>query len=783
MADRNLFWELKTRFPEVPDLVINKYISTFGHDRERCLEMLTNESPKYLFDNQAGEVNDQLSGLNIGESRPRSDSSGSNMSNASSSSASSRPPYHSSHSLRNVPGYRGPIIGTDDCHPSTAPVLPNEINQFMDYYQNEQNPNEIPNINCNNAGGMQSYSSSRMVSYGSYGLNPSGNPSASSSQSVLRPIEVQHVQTSRETNALIQQPNYFEIRVMPSYSGSGHVTRVTQAQPVTQNRDWIQHPVHYNHPYQNVVYPSNQNPAFRPDLRSLPLSSNQYGENSSSTASSPYRSPEDEHINFSQQQYESQHSSQATIYLQNPTANSPTFTRTDRPMHSPGQYTNLQPSNEHGASQNVYRGAVVNNPQPSPKGITGPVVVEIKTPQRSGVQSHIQYFNKISGTPNSNHGGANSQTVQNVMLGHVTPLNENSSESHQNFMSRHYTPERPTVINIQGQVTSRDEGGFMKFPPMPNECRVPGHPHGTVQKSASVESNSVFSSELDYRCVPSQPFMSPASSHSSLSSESSAARERPRSGSVQDDPAYLQALLSHQKSRMSKLMEDLSVAEDKVDKLRSEVTNLESHVIEKKRQKSSVFPSSVDLAKLRGENLQLQADIQLMTREIDLYNNGQTPLGVLDPLEQQNFYKNMNTGQRGSIYASTAQTPPRTYTSTVTTSVTTTVSTPTRRPPEIPPERPPRDPPPRDVPPPLPPRIAAASQVPPAPPRQPTVNSGDSDIDGEQWSCSACTFLNHPALNKCECCEMPRMNMTSSALSSRDEPDTFPSAGPNSQVT
>lgn len=33
------------------------------------------------------------------------------------------------------------------------------------------------------------------------------------------------------------------------------------------------------------------------------------------------------------------------------------------------------------------------------------------------------------------------------------------------------------------------------------------------------------------------------------------------------------------------------------------------------------------------------------------------PLGVLDPLEQQNFYKNMNTGPQGSIYS---RPPPQT---------------------------------------------------------------------------------------------------------------------------
>lgn len=30
------------------------------------------------------------------------------------------------------------------------------------------------------------------------------------------------------------------------------------------------------------------------------------------------------------------------------------------------------------------------------------------------------------------------------------------------------------------------------------------------------------------------------------------------------------------------------------------------------------------------------------------------------------------------------------------------------------------------------------------------------DDEGAQWNCTACTFLNHPALIRCEQCEMPR---------------------------
>lgn len=30
------------------------------------------------------------------------------------------------------------------------------------------------------------------------------------------------------------------------------------------------------------------------------------------------------------------------------------------------------------------------------------------------------------------------------------------------------------------------------------------------------------------------------------------------------------------------------------------------------------------------------------------------------------------------------------------------------------------------------------------------------DLDGPKWNCDVCTFLNHPQLNKCEQCEMPK---------------------------
>ena len=42
---------------------------------------------------------------------------------------------------------------------------------------------------------------------------------------------------------------------------------------------------------------------------------------------------------------------------------------------------------------------------------------------------------------------------------------------------------------------------------------------------------------------------------------------------------------------MEKLLEDMKSAEDRVNDLKSEVTKLESNVIERKRKRNSTFPS------------------------------------------------------------------------------------------------------------------------------------------------------------------------------------------------
>ncbi|XP_074662705.1 mitogen-activated protein kinase kinase kinase 7-interacting protein 3 homolog [Tubulanus polymorphus] len=226
--------------------------------------------------------------------------------------------------------------------------------------------------------------------------------------------------------------------------------------------------------------------------------------------------------------------------------------------------------------------------------------------------------------------------------------------------------------------------------------------------------NLLTSNDPDLTKVTQQPIQpSPASSLSSLNSvdgqRNDGKTSRSNSAGTPDDIAYTQALLLHQRACFERLRKEFERERVKAEAERLEVEYKERELLQRKLKRSNEFPTPEDVAKFRDENRRLQVDIEIMTREIDHYNNGQAPLGVLDPIEQQSFYSNMSsTGQSGPLRIPSTNT-----------------------------------------------LEALAHQNPPAPPPPP-----DPDPEeGDNWNCSACTFLNHPALDKCECCDMPRMTL------------------------
>ncbi|KAJ8355986.1 hypothetical protein SKAU_G00187800 [Synaphobranchus kaupii] len=204
--------------------------------------------------------------------------------------------------------------------------------------------------------------------------------------------------------------------------------------------------------------------------------------------------------------------------------------------------------------------------------------------------------------------------------------------------------------------------------------------------------------------LPSDHFAEPDPRH--LSDPLSAHRERPseprRPSMGSDDAAYTQALLIHQKARMERLWHELELKKKKLEKLKEEVNEMENDLTRRRLQRSnsvSTIPSIEEMQQLRCKNRILQIDIDCLTKEIDLL---QTRGPHFNPSVIHNFYDNI--GFLGPV-----QPKPK---GTI--------------------------------------NVESSSKNPK------TLGEAAEEDEGTQWNCTACTFLNHPALNRCEQCEFPR---------------------------
>ncbi|CDQ57501.1 unnamed protein product [Oncorhynchus mykiss] len=228
-------------------------------------------------------------------------------------------------------------------------------------------------------------------------------------------------------------------------------------------------------------------------------------------------------------------------------------------------------------------------------------------------------------------------------------------------------------------------------------------------------------------------FVEPEPHH--LSDPLSAYRERPseprRLSMGSDDAAYTQALLVHQKARMERLWHELELKKRTLEKLKEEVNEMENDLTRRRLERSnsqSQIPSIEEMQQLRCKNRILQIDIDLLTKEIDLQTRGPH----FNPSAIHNFYDNI--GFLGPV-------PPKPkgtlrvgkislfYSNVNTVHVNKHCSLNMVK--SI---------------------ILISSMVSTC-----IHSSSDQEEDeGTQWSCTACTFLNHPALNRCEQCEFPR---------------------------
>ncbi|XP_056619905.1 TGF-beta-activated kinase 1 and MAP3K7-binding protein 2 isoform X1 [Triplophysa dalaica] len=206
-----------------------------------------------------------------------------------------------------------------------------------------------------------------------------------------------------------------------------------------------------------------------------------------------------------------------------------------------------------------------------------------------------------------------------------------------------------------------------------------------------------------------------------------------------DDVAYTQALLGHQRARMERLWHELELKKRKLEKLKEEVNDMENDLTRRRLQRSNSvcqIPSIEEMQQLRCKNRLLQIDIDCLTKEIDLL---QTQGPDFNPVAIHNFYDNLgflgpvppkpikNHPKPGADHTGSLDRRGRKIN----------VSSKLKRDPSLPP---------------VPPPVATPMES----SRNTRVMPEPEDDDGVQWSCTACTFLNHPALNRCEECEFPR---------------------------
>ncbi|KAJ3607105.1 hypothetical protein NHX12_026619 [Muraenolepis orangiensis] len=199
------------------------------------------------------------------------------------------------------------------------------------------------------------------------------------------------------------------------------------------------------------------------------------------------------------------------------------------------------------------------------------------------------------------------------------------------------------------------------------------------------------------------------------------ARERPsenrRLSVGSDDAAYTQALLLHQKARMERLLRELEVKRQRLEKLKEEVNDMENDLTRRRLERSN---SIEEMKQLRCKNRVLQIDIDYLTKEIDLM---QTRGPHFNPSAIGNFYENI--GFLGPVPPKPKGTPA------VEGGVRGLKSSSEQE-------------------------QQHQQQEEQEEEQQRQKEEEEDEEEGSQWSCTACTFLNHPALNRCEQCDYPR---------------------------
>lgn len=185
---------------------------------------------------------------------------------------------------------------------------------------------------------------------------------------------------------------------------------------------------------------------------------------------------------------------------------------------------------------------------------------------------------------------------------------------------------------------------------------------------------------------------------------------------------------------MERLAKQLKLEKEELERLKAEVNGMEHDLMQRRLRRVScttAIPTPEEMTRLRSMNRQLQINVDCTLKEVDLLQSR----GNFDPKAMNNFYDNIEPGpivppkpsKKDSSDPCTIERKARRI------SVTSKVQADVH-----------------DT------QAAAAEEHLTGSRQSPRPQPRDEDYEGAPWNCDSCTFLNHPALNRCEQCEMPR---------------------------
>ncbi|XP_020828904.1 TGF-beta-activated kinase 1 and MAP3K7-binding protein 3 isoform X1 [Phascolarctos cinereus] len=707
--DVQILHDLRQLFPEIPEGVVSQCMLQNNNNLEACCRALSQESSKYLYmEYQSPDDNrmnrNRFLHINLGVHPPSNYHTGDGAqlnggrTLVHSSSDGHIDPQH-------TPGKQLICLVQE---PHSAPAVVAASPNYNPFFMNEQNRNAAtpPPQPPQQPSSMPT------------GMNTSAmqGPSPPPPQPPPSYMHIPRYSTNPITVTVSQnlpsgQTVPRALQILPQIPsnlygppGSIYIRQTSQSssgRQTPQSAPWQSSPQgpipHYN-PRPLPVYPHQQNyqpSQYSPKQPQIPQTA--YRSPPTSQCPSPFGSPQHQ-VQPPQLGHQSSH-----VFM----PPSPSTTPPHLYQAPPG----YQKQGGHSVSYLPYSASSLS------KGSMKKIEITVEPPQRPGTA-----INR-SPSPISNQP---SQRNQHPLYTATTPPSSSPSRGMSN------QPKPPFSVNPVYITYTQPTGPSCAPTPSPRVMPNPTTVFKITVGRATTENllNLVDQEERSGAPEPIQPIsLIPA-----LGGEKGSHKYQRSSSSGSDDYAYTQALLLHQRARMERLAKQLKLEEDELERLKAEVNGMEHDLMQRRLRRVScttAIPTPEEMTRLRSMNRQLQINVDCTLKEVDLLQSR----GNFDPKAMNNFYDNIEPGPVVPPKPSKKETldPCTTERKARRISVTSKVQ---------------MDP--------LDSQATTADEHPNSSKQTPRTQPQDEDFEGAPWNCESCTFLNHPALNRCEQCEMPR---------------------------